>query len=389
MTLGHDGLVLASRTPNPGCGRSRAANRGIRAELGRKEVVMTTQVHRFGTEDMQGRLPFVDYAKGLCILLVVMMHTTLGLGEALHGEGWLHKVVAFAKPFRMPDFFLVSGLFLARVINRDWRTYLDRKVVHFLYFYLLWFAIQSILRLPQIAPSGDPGALMKHLGLGLVDPFGTLWFIYILPVFFVVTKLLRRVPPMIVLAAAAALEIAHLQSDWTIPHEFARRYVYFLIGYLFAEDIFAFARKVTEHPGLALAALILWANVNDLVVWSGRSELPFVSLALGVAGAAAIVAIAAMLARYDILRIVRLMGQHSIVIYLAFFVPMILTRSILLKTNLLGMDIGTASAFATLLSIAMPLILYVYIRKSSLRFLFERPDWARLSDRPTELSPAR
>ena len=31
------------------------------------------------------------------------------------------------QPFRMPDFFLISGLFLARVIDRDWRDYLDRR----------------------------------------------------------------------------------------------------------------------------------------------------------------------------------------------------------------------------------------------------------------------
>jgi hypothetical protein len=37
----------------------------------------------------------------------------------------------------MPDFFLISGLFLVRVIDRDWRTYLDRKAVHLAYFRLL------------------------------------------------------------------------------------------------------------------------------------------------------------------------------------------------------------------------------------------------------------
>jgi len=83
------------------------------------------------------RVDWVDYAKGFCIVFVVMMHSTLGVGQALGQEGWLHSVVAFAKPFRMPDFFLISRLFLARVIERDWRTYLDRKVVHFVYFYLL------------------------------------------------------------------------------------------------------------------------------------------------------------------------------------------------------------------------------------------------------------
>ena len=50
----------------------------------------------------------------------------------------MHAAVAFARPFRMPDFFMISGLFLASVIDRDWRNYLDRKVVHFAYFYLLW-----------------------------------------------------------------------------------------------------------------------------------------------------------------------------------------------------------------------------------------------------------
>ena len=37
----------------------------------------------------------------------------------------------------MPDFFLISGLFLSRAIDRDWHDYLDRKVWHFAYFYVL------------------------------------------------------------------------------------------------------------------------------------------------------------------------------------------------------------------------------------------------------------
>ena len=58
----------------------------------------------------------------------------------------------FAKPFRMPDFFLISGLFLAVVIDRDWRTYLDRKVVHFAYFYVLWVTIQFGFKAPSSPP---------------------------------------------------------------------------------------------------------------------------------------------------------------------------------------------------------------------------------------------
>ena len=97
------------------------------------------------------RVAWVDYAKGFCIIMVVMMHSTLGVEKAAGGEGWMHYLVEFARPFRMPDFFMIAGLFLARVIDRDWRTYLDKKVVHFAYFYVLWLTIQFAFKAPGIA----------------------------------------------------------------------------------------------------------------------------------------------------------------------------------------------------------------------------------------------
>ena len=63
----------------------------------------------------------------------------------------MYAAVAFARPFRMPDFFLISGLFLARVIDRDWRDYLDKKVIHFAYFYVLWVTIQFGFKAPMFA----------------------------------------------------------------------------------------------------------------------------------------------------------------------------------------------------------------------------------------------
>ena len=114
----------------------------------------------------------------------------------------MHAVVAFAKPFRMPDFFLISGLFLAQVIDRDWRTYLDRKVVHFVYFYLLWTAIQFAFKAPVFAHEHGGWARSGLYVDVVLEPFGTLWFIYLLPIFFVVTKLAHslRIPSLVDLA---------------------------------------------------------------------------------------------------------------------------------------------------------------------------------------------
>ena len=155
-------------------------------------------------------------AKGICIIMVVMMHSTLGVEAAAGREGFMHAVVEFAKPFRMPDFFLISGLFLARVIDRDWRTYIDRKVVHFAYFYVLWVTLQFAVKAPSFAAEHGWANVAGMYLLSFIEPFGTLWFIYLLPIFFVVTKLTQRVP------VAADLDRRRGTRDGADPHRLDR-----------------------------------------------------------------------------------------------------------------------------------------------------------------------
>jgi uncharacterized membrane protein YcfT len=200
-----------------------------------------------------GRVDWVDYAKGFCIVMVVMMHSTLGVEAAAGREGWLHAAVEFERPFRMPDFFLISGLFLARVIDRDWRTYLDRKVVHFAYFYVLWMTIQFAFKAPGLASEMGAAGVIKFYLESFVEPFGTLWFIHLLPIFFVVTRLVRGVPVAAVWLVAAALEVAPIATGWTVIDEFAGRFVYFYTGYVLAPQIFRLAAEVQARPALALA----------------------------------------------------------------------------------------------------------------------------------------
>lgn len=334
------------------------------------------------------RVDWVDYAKGFCIIMVVMMHSTLGVEAAAGKESWMHYIVAFAKPFRMPDFFLISGLFLARVIDRNWRDYLDKKVVHFLYFYLLWVTIQFVFKAPGFLAQGGLVAVAQQYLLAFVEPFGTLWFIYILPVFFVVTKLTKRVPPLAIFAVTAALEIAPIHTGWIMIDEFAARFVYFFAGYWLANYIFSFAAGVQKDPWLALAGLGAWAVVNDLLVVKGYSELPFVSLALGFVGAAAIVTMAALLAKVNWLSLLRYAGENSIVVYLAFFLPMAATRAVLLKTGIVP-DLGSVALIVTAMGVVVPLLFHALVRGSRLDFLFVRPAAFQLGGtRKTPLQPA-
>jgi len=324
------------------------------------------------------REDWVDYAKGICIVMVVMMHSTLGVEAASGHEGFMHQIVAFARPFRMPDFFLISGLFLARVIDRDWRTYLDRKVMHFAYFYVLWMTIQFAYKGPSFA--AEQG--WSHVGAmyleSFIEPFGTLWFIYLLPIFFVVTKLTRSLPPVLIWAMAAALEMLHISTGWTATDEFAARFVYFYSGYLFADYVFALSNRVRNHNEAAIAGLALWATVNAVMVNTGFSTWPLISLALGFAGAGAVIVIGTLLAQARWLSVLRYCGEHSIVIYLAFCLPMSMTRVLLLKTGVIS-DIGTISLIVTAMGIIGALAMGWIARATMLNFLFERPETFRLA----------
>jgi uncharacterized membrane protein YcfT len=248
--------------------------------------------------------------------------------------------------------------------------------------------IQFAVKAPVFAAAHGWPYVAEQYALAFIEPFGTLWFIYMLPIFFVVTKATRRVPPAVVWCVLAALQIASIHTGWTAIDEFAGRFVYFYTGYLFAPRIFDFAAAVQAHPGRAVAGLAAWALVNGGLVYAGVAEWPFVSLALGLLGAAAVIAFSALLANAHVFAPVRYCGEHSIVIYLAFFLPMAATRTVLLKTGIVP-DVGAMSLIVTTAGVLGALAMWWAARAAGATFLFERPDRFRIAPRPgAALQPA-
>jgi uncharacterized membrane protein YcfT len=341
---------------------------------------MTAKAQEHIGERTGERIAWIDYARGFSIILVVMMHSTLGVEASLGRDGWLHEAVAFAKPFRIPAFFLVSGLLVSRVIDRDWRTYLDSRVLHFVYFYVLWVTIQFLFKFPGFAAEqGIVGATRLYLE-AFVQPFGTLWFIYLLPIFFLVVKLLRRVSPVLIFSAAALLETLHLDTGSVVIDEFASRFVFFYAGYVLAQYAFRLASWSERHVLVTSAGMVAWLLLNGALVYSGFSERPFISLMLGFLGAGGIIALSALLARRAQTGFVRFCGENSLPIYLAFFLPMAAARIVINKSGLIT-DVGTEATIVTAVAVAGALLIHRLAMPTRLRFLFERPDAFRLKDR--------
>ncbi|MGA0609617.1 acyltransferase family protein [Caldimonas sp. KR1-144] len=330
-----------------------------------------------------GRLGWVDYARGICMVAVVVFyaatdlhHELLRLGQPLPPANWLDHVVDFARPFRMPDFFLISGLFLARVIDRPWRSYLDTKVVHYLYFFLVWTVIIFTIR-AVAKPYPGIDALAAEFVKWLYQPFAMLWFIQLLAVFFVFTKLTRRVPMWAMFAFAAALHLSEYSAPIKQLQNFGERFVFFYAGYVFAPRFFQLVAWVQAHRVAALAGLALWAVFNASMVLTGWSTLSPVSLTLGLVGACAVISISGLFSLLPWMRWLRYLGQHSLAIYVGFYIPL---NAVTHWAVTSGWPVhnGWGGLAIAVFSITAALCLFWALRNTWLRWLYQRPGWARL-----------
>jgi uncharacterized membrane protein YcfT len=340
------------------------------------------------------RLDWVDAAKGVSIILVVMMHSAYGVGEETGGAGYLHYVIGWATPFRMPEFFLISGLFLSQVIGRDWLRFSDRRVVHYFYFYALWAVLQIAFKVGLGA--GDPATALSYAAWAVIEPYGVLWFIYMLAVFSLVTKALYGAcaPHWAVLATGALLQMLPVHTGSGIVDQFAEYFVYFYGGYALAPHIFRIVEWAQHNAEVAVGMLVAYGLINAALVFGGNfhmqpvhaemgfAALPGLHLLLACAGSIALCVFAALLMRLSWMDWLRWLGAHSIVVYLSFSIPMAATRVLLIKLGRIE-DTGLLSTIVMLAALAAPLVLYWLIRVTGCgKFLFERPAWAHLPGTP-------
>ena len=343
------------------------------------------------------RNAWVDAAKGLCIILVVLFHSTLGVEKDTGGLTWMHQVIEWARPFRMPDFFLISGLFLGARINRPWRDFLDSKVWHFAYFYMLWFHIHFALRLkPLVNEVGADAAIRRYLE-GYIEPFGSLWFIYLLAVFCIVAKLVRHQPVWLITGLGVVGHVLMPHTGSFLVDEFFSRFVFFYAGFAYAPYILEYARGVARLPLVILwLSLAVWAVYNTLGLTTGLASMPVLELGFAAFGIAAVIAFSVVITQGEsgtrLGHALAYCGRNSIVIYLAFTIFMAITRTLVLKAGgglglkLDGGLVALASATAGLFG---ALALHRAVRGTKLDVLFVRPAMFRFDAPPSPVARLR
>ncbi len=198
------------------------------------------------------RVLWVDVAKGLCILLVVLHHAVVKdlavqapPALAPVADGWAAVTMAL-KPVRMPLFFVLSGLVAAGAVTRPWPQ-ARRRVLSPYYLYVVWLVLQgAFFSVERLLPMNRTQDLAELAG-DLVWASTGLWFLYALAVYFALARLLSRFPRERVLLVAAAVSAL----SGLVPTEAWNRtsvlfhFTFFALGAL-APDL---VRRVADRVG--------------------------------------------------------------------------------------------------------------------------------------------
>tara|TARA_R110000787_G_scaffold44093_7_gene108006 strand:- start:25219 stop:26268 length:1050 start_codon:yes stop_codon:yes gene_type:complete len=321
------------------------------------------------------RVDWVDHAKGACIILIVALFSTQGFSASGLHSGWMDLVMRWAHPFLMPAFFSLAALFLNRTLFGPSRYYIDRKILHFVYFYAVWLILQDVVLNSELLLSA-PHIFLGNLLNALIEPRDSLLLVYMLTVFHTVTWFLRRVPARKVFGAAAILQMGFatgwIDTGSLVLNELGRWYVFFFAGFVAAPVIFEMAERVAGHSAQTWRVLIGWAVANAAFVGLHVAGLPLISLALGFAGTGAMIAFGLMLSRVKWLSIIGYAGRHCLIIYLTCAIPVtLMQRGLMAKGEI---DHAGLTIMATALAgVALSLAFHRLVRRTPLNVLYRRP----------------
>jgi uncharacterized membrane protein YcfT len=183
------------------------------------------------------------------------------------------------------------------------------------------------------------------------------------------------------LPLAVALQVGDFHTEaWLMVGHFCKRFVFFYIGYRFAPVFFEVARRADTQPRRALAAFVAWALAHQWLVGAGLADAAGWSMVVGLVGCMAVIVAGVLLSRLPWMDWLRYLGEHSIVTYLAFFLPMGLLIVSMKRTGP-WFDPGTTAMLLSVVSTVIAVLLHRVAAGTGLRFLFERPRWAMLRER--------
>lgn len=326
------------------------------------------------------RLPWIDYARGIAIILVVYRHVYEGISRAgLSAEkyNYLEHANIIFYSFRMPLFFILSGVFIGRSLaKRTVGQLITTKFNILLYPYLLWAFLQITLQL-LLSDYVNADRSLADYGYIFVYPrrIDQFWYLYALfnvTLLYVVTRQQLKLKLWQQLSGGLAMYLlasyASIRGvDLGFLHDILHYYFFFALGDLISGKMLD-KSLYPKYSSWGLFAILLpvfiagqYYFLNQNIANGGTMYVeeyqPIIFAVIALSGCAFMVNIAFILERYKAVQILRIIGFHSLYIYVSHVLVASACRMLLVK----GLGIAQPPlllAIGILVAVIIPIIVY-------------------------------
>ena len=243
------------------------------------------------------RVAWVDCAKGIGIILVVVGHVLRGLQKTPAAVPGFAAIDSWIYAFHMPLFFFLSGLFLERSTSQPLGGFIGARVRRIIWPYLIWSWLQETFR----HISRNPDALaFRDFWTIVYRPVMQFWFLYVLFFLLIFYVLWRKVGrgwwsfAILALLLNLSMDFGVNYGPWGVIYQMWMNIPYLALGVVFSES--GGMRLAGNMRSVRLGALIVagYAVVTAAVRLAGWPldflAVPVASTGIAASCAAAIVA---------------------------------------------------------------------------------------------------
>ena len=295
---------------------------------------------------MKERIHWLDLAKGIAIILVVIGHVV----SSYHEAGLFKNNVLFnfshqlVYSFHMALFMMVSGFFASRGNKEETNTKkVLKKLINYGIPYVLFSAVWVIMKL-LLSQYTNKTVSFIDLALIPIYPISFMWFIYALLIMQIIQIYLSPISKMgkvihLLIALIGyfiqpylAVSLIEIRFSDCVISDFLKNYVFFLIGVYLLEYVAVKLEKRKEIVGILSGTILIAGNALKYFGIMGNSRVFTFLLALS--GSLFVVELCIILKSN---RFLEYLGKHSLPIYV--LQGMVIAASRLSLTRL-GLNIG-------------------------------------------------
>lgn len=338
------------------------------------------------------RQGWIDYDRGISIILVTYRHcfeSMINAGLDMKSHPWLEYINVFFFGFRMPLFFIASGMFFSGSIRkRGLAPYISNRTMNILYPMVVWGFIQISLQLIfssyTNSRSHDQITVRSYLYL-FTNPrdVGQFWYLnalFLVGVVYSVLSMKIKANYQLLLGLLFYCLCAYdnefgfsFNMQLGFINDFLKYYLFFAIGdsiskFMLSEKSNAIFSSAKIFVTLLIAFLCIQFFFTKINLHYGsnyyvENKMPLFFLLVALVGCSVSISISVYLKNKNKLQFLRVVGYNSVHIYCMQIIIMSISRLFFVK--IIGIDNVPLLA---LLILASGVILPIIIYNISLRF---------------------